>query len=185
MKYVYLDCEFLREDFHPSGLVSIGITSGNDSYYAVNQGMDIRALHRSEWMTQNVLPHLPTVSYGSSSDSLLDLSHPDVWEYGQIREDVSSFFASISLTGNATDDIKLSAWCGGQDLVRLHGMWRHDWSVMPSWIPRYIHDIQEDIVDSGIHEGDLPQQDPQTVHHALFDAQHDEVLHQFLRGRMA
>ena len=35
-------------------------------------------------------------------------------------------------------------------------------------------------MNSGIDESDLPEQDPQTKHHALFDAEHDEILHRFL-----
>lgn len=175
MRYVYLDCEFVRDDLSATGLISIGITSNGYSYYAVNSGMKTAPIMASEWMVENVWPHIP-----STRRFILDRSHPDVRGYSTIRQEVSDFFESVSLTGNATDDIKLVAYCGGQDIVRLHGLWNHDWSVMPPHIPRYLHDIQEDIVDAGIHEGDLPQQDPGTLHHALFDAEHDEVLHRFL-----
>lgn len=175
MRNVYLDCEFNRGDLSPSGLISIGITSEGHSYYAVNSGMKTAEIRASEWMMENVWPHIP-----STRRFILDRSHKDVKDYDTIKAEVSDFFESMAVVGDSNYDVRLIAWCGGQDLVRLHGLWNHDWSVMPPWIPRYLHDIQEDIVNSGIDESDLPEQDPQTKHHALFDAEHDEILHRFL-----
>lgn len=173
MRYVYLDCEFTREDLTATGLISIGITSDGENYYAVNSAMKTAPIRSSPWMMENVWPHIP-----SSRRFILDRAHPDVRDYGTIRNEVSDFFGS--LTGGDPDIVRLVAWCGGQDLVRLHGLWNHDWAVMPVWIPRYLHDLGEDITDSGISESDLPGQDPQTQHHALYDAKHDETLHRFL-----
>lgn len=178
MRNVYLDCEFVREDLTATGLMSIGLTSNGHSYYAVNSAMKTETIRTSEWMMERVWPHIPTMSR-----FVLDRSHADVRDYGTIRRQVSNFFEVVSGTGNAMEDIRLMAWCGGQDIVRLHGLWNHDWSVMPRWIPRYLHDIQEDIVDLGIREEDLPEQDPLTQHHALYDAQHDEALYRFIQDR--
>ena len=169
MRNVYLDCEFMTGDLTETGLISIGITSDGDGYYAVNSGMKTAPIRASKWMMENVWPHIP-----STRRFILDRSHKAVKDYDTIREEVSDFFRSLG------EGVRLFAWCGGQDLVRLHGLWNHDWSQMPMWIPRYLHDLQEDIDDSGIPEDELPAQDPSTAHHALHDAEHDEAIHRFL-----
>src|SRR5690606_39690523 len=68
---------------------------------------------------------------------------------------------------------KLYAWCGAQDMVRLHGLWNHDWSIMPRVVPHSFTDIEELLFRYGINEDDLPEQNESTKHHALWDAHHD------------
>lgn len=178
MRDIFIDCEFIRDDLTPYGLVSIALSSGEDFYYAVNADMDVSSLQQDKWMVDNVWKHLP-----SKRRFILDRSHPDVKRIPRIRDDIHEWFESLSNTGDANKDFKLHAWYGGQDIVRLQGLWIHDWVRMPCAIPRYLHDIQEDLVDAGVDDEDLPTQDPNTVHHALHDARHDEVIFQFLREK--
>lgn len=199
MKCVYLDCEFLVNDFSPAGLISIGITTKEASYYAVNANMDQRAVQESKWLRENVWNHLPTIwnrresgiftidmlreifSFRRMNTSKLNMSHADVRPYSLIREEVGSFFRSACLPyGDSRDGLRMFANCGGQDIVRLHTLWSNDWSAMPRQIPRYLDDIERLIIDSGVSEDQLPQQPEDQKHHALMDAEYDQKVHQFL-----
>jgi hypothetical protein len=175
VKYVYLDCEFVPDDLSFRGLVSIAVTDGETSFYAVNSTMDTRRVCSRGWMVENVWRHIPSLDVG-----VLDLGHRDVKSPEVIRESISGLFEDLCPSGNAKKDLKLVALCGGQDIVRLHGLWNHDWSVMPKWIPRYLHDLQEDLIDAGLTDDDLPQQDPATEHHALYDALYDKTVQEAL-----
>ena len=82
MRNVYLDCEFMPGDLTETGLISIGITSDGDGYYAVNSGMKTAPIRASKWMMENVWPHIP-----STRRFILDRSHKAVKDYDTIREE--------------------------------------------------------------------------------------------------
>jgi hypothetical protein len=166
---VDLDCEFLPSDLTPHGLVSLGLTAGpGRTLYAVNADMDVAAVRRVQFQREHVWPHLPL-----TADGALDRSHPHVLGYAEIRRRVESFFADLG------DDVTLWVYSGAQDVIRLHTLWRNDWSVMPDCIPEWADDLSRLRRAAGGVK--LP---PHTGrhHHALDDAEHQRQARAYLRG---
>ncbi|MGW0562845.1 hypothetical protein ACWDZ4_20055 [Streptomyces sp. NPDC003016] len=166
---VDLDCEFLPDDLTPHGLVSLGLTAGpGRSLYVVNADMDVAAVRRVQFQREHVWPHLPL-----TADGALDRSHPHVLGYAEIRRRVEAFFAELG------EDVTLWVNCGAQDVIRLHTLWRNDWSVMPDTIPEWADDLERlRRLAGGVK---LP---PHTGrhHHALDDAEHQRQARAFLRS---
>lgn len=185
MDYVVLDTEFLSYDLRPTGLVSIALVSEHASYYAVNAAMAVRDLHRgssAEFMKAHVWPHLP-----ARGPYLLDYDHEDVKDYGTIRNEVDAFLKGACPTGNAKEDIELVVNCGAQDMIRLHTLLcNNDWSKMGSWVPKASDDmyrIKRSLCRAGHDLSGLPEQDPDTQHHALYDAMHELEVITLLRQK--
>ncbi|MET9528156.1 hypothetical protein [Streptomyces coeruleorubidus] len=166
---VDLDCEFLPGDLSPHGLVSLGLTAGpGRTLYAVNADMDVAAVQRVQFQREHVWPHLPL-----TADGVLDRSHPHVLGYEEIRWQVEAFFASLG------DDVTLWVYSGAQDVVRMHTLWRNNWSVMPDFIPQWADDLSRLRRAAGGVK--LPPH-ASRQHHALDDAEHQRQARAYLRG---
>lgn len=169
VRHVYIDTEFLRNDLTERGLVSLALTDDQGvDYYAINWEMDAESVHGDDWMRENVWPFLP-----HAGDGDVDWKHPDVRHYGDIREQVAAYFADTTAT-----ETRLYARNGAQDAVRLHGLWGHDWTIMPEQIPRWFTDIYQLITAAGNPDG-IPEKSPH-AHHPLEDARHNRAVRQYL-----
>lgn len=187
MKYLYLDTEFNRKDFTSRGLVSIGLVTEEASYYAVNNDMDLQTIaydpEIGDWMTTNVLePHIP-----SHSLRRLRQDHPDVKPFERISKEVDDFLRFACPTGNAKQDIEVVVNCGSQDMVRLHTLLaNNDWGKFGDWVPQAADDmyrIKRKACKLGLKEEELPVQRPEEMHHALYDAEHEMRVHQYILRR--
>lgn len=163
----YADCEFIRHDMSIGGLVSTGITdrAGHD-YYAVNADMDEDYIRHSVddaavWLRQHVWPQLPL-----TATLALDRDHPHVKPAGQIRDEIAAYYT-------ARAGSRMWAYFGAGDLIRLHGLWDHDWKRMPDAVPRRPRELADLIDDFQITAP--VQQTPE--HHALNDAHYNRLLH--------
>lgn len=182
IKYTYLDCEFIRNDFRPEGLISIGIECDGGTYYAVNAEADTRLAsldeEAREWMRAHVFPHLPI-----GEDGQLDLTHPDVKPYATIRDEINGFYCTATGAQKASKTLRLVADHGTQDVVRLHTLWDNDWGVMPKWVPKKVDydlgTLEDDalLADPNLR---LPEQEEYTLHHALHDTLFDKLKHEAL-----
>jgi hypothetical protein len=188
IKRTYLDCEFIRNDFRPQGLISLGIECDGETYYAVNAEADMSLASLDEearqWVRDNVFPHLPICE-----DGRLDLTHPDVKPYATIRDEVDTFYKNATGGKKASKTLRLIADHGPQDVVRLHTLWDNDWGVIPVWIPKKVDydlgTLEDDLLASRpsfMASPVMPEQNPNERHHALRDAQHDRAMHEFLMG---
>ncbi|WP_217223112.1 3'-5' exoribonuclease [Streptomyces anulatus] len=172
---IYADCEFIRHDMSTRGLISVGITdrAGHD-YYAVNADMDEQyILHSTDetavWLRQHVWPLLPL-----TTDHALDRAHPDVKTTDRIRQEIAAYYASR--TG-----ARMWAYFGAGDLIRIHGLWDHDWGRMPDGVP-YRHRELADLIED--FRLTVPaQQTP--AHHALNDAHYNRLMHDVALSELA
>lgn len=166
----YADCEFLRDDLTNAGLISLGLTDRADKdYYAVNADMDEDRIRHSPdeaatWLREHVWPLLPRTPSGA-----LDRTHPDVRPISIIREEVGLYYAQ-------GPQARMYAYYGGQDGVRVLGLWGHDWGLVPSNVPLRVRDLADLAEDAGLTSTDLPVQTT-PAHHALWDARHDRAMH--------
>lgn len=170
----YADCEFIRHDLTVRGLISAGITdrAGCD-YYAVNADMDEQYIRHSPdeaalWLRQHVWPHLPL-----TAALALDRDHPDVKPADQIRQEIADYYASRA-------GARMWAYFGAGDLIRVHGLWDHDWGRMPAGVPYRVRELADLIEDFQIT---VPaQQTPQ--HHALNDARYNRLMHEVVLAEL-
>lgn len=163
----YADCEFIRHDLTVHGLISVGITdrAGRD-YYAVNADMDEQYIRHSGdetavWLRRHVWPLLPL-----TADLALDRAHPDVKTADRIRQDIAAYYASLA-------GARMWAYFGAGDLIRIHGLWDHDWGAMPDGVPYRVRELADLIED--FHITVPAQQTPE--HHALNDAHYNRLMH--------
>lgn len=175
MTRFYVDTEF-HEDGRIIDLVSLAIVSEHgDKYYAVNRNVHWEALSRpnptTTWLRENVWPHLPLAMAGGLS---LNINHPDVKSKIKIASEVEEFIKKHSET-----EPQLWAFWPAYDTVALAQLWGC-MKDMPTGIPRRINCLAQMADSLGVSENDFPIQDPETVHHALFDAIHDRRIHQWL-----
>jgi|SRR5690554_796118 len=164
MRYIHLDCEFMPADLSPTGLISIALTCQGHSFYAVNGAMNVRPVLDTPWMKENVWRHIP-------GDRVLDTKHPDVHDYGAIRSGVESYFRQY-----AGKEFRLMTFCGAQDMVRLHTLWSNDFSRLPDEQLQWSDDLARVKRDDPERWATRPRQDPDTAHHALWDAVHQEMV---------
>lgn len=194
MLNVGLDMEFLPKDLTPTGLISIGVAYDNpegfrSSYYAINGAMDTRAIHtgeNAEWMVSNVWKHLP-----ASSRAQLDVSHPDVKDYGTIRKEVVSFLhqaaSEVNPDNPSRDDLQIVVNCGAQDMVRLQTLaCANVFADMPAWIPFAADDVyrlKRKAYRLGLSKEDLPKIDESLAHHSLYDAEYELSVFQYIKEK--
>lgn len=187
MQYLYLDTEFNRKDFTPRGLVSIALVTEDASYYAVNNDMDISGIANDPevgpWMTEHVLePHIPHQSLRR-----LRQTSSEVRDFRTIGKEVDSFLRNACPSGDAKEDIRVIVNCGSQDMVRLHTVLaNNDWGLFGAHVPLFADDMarwKHEARLRGLADGDLPCQPFETVHHALYDAEHEMITHQYLLER--
>ncbi len=173
-RYFY-DCEFI-EDGHTIDLISIGIVAedGRD-YYA--QSVAFEPSSASQWVRENVFPHLKTCSTNWPISGFQHVSgqcrHSDcAWRWpSQIAREVLAFmdiekYGKPELWGyySAYDHV---AFC------QLFGTMMD----LPSGFPMYTRDIKQWCDTLGNPR--LPEQG-KGEHHALADARHNKVMYEFL-----
>jgi len=170
--YVSLDTEFIAPDLTKRGLVSLGLATESDRFYAVNNDMDttMSALNRESqtWMRKNVWPHLP----GGTPENF-DRSHMEVMPYEDIANNAEAFFDRVlEEVSHDIDRVVLIAHCGAQDIIRLRLLWNDDWSILPRSVPNWGDDLKRLRLAAHLRSEQLPEQPEETRHHALLDAVH-------------
>jgi hypothetical protein len=172
---IYIDAEFIPSDMSVRGLLSLAaVDNYGGSIYMVNGAADWAAARRHEFLRDNVLPFVRLDTTG-----LYPLNVPEVQSVGgpfSMALRFAEFFAPLE---DEVNDPITYAWCGAQDLCRLHSLWMHNWASMPRQIPHWFQDLEGLMRMYGIDESDLPVQ-AAYKHHPLYDAQHDKVIHEFI-----
>ncbi|MFJ2217834.1 hypothetical protein ACIQVO_36545 [Streptomyces sp. NPDC101062] len=171
----YADCEFIRHDLTVRGLISVGITDRADrNYYAVNADMDEQYILNSGdeaavWLRQHVWPLLPL-----TPDLALDRAHPDVKTADRIRQEIAAYYASRA-------GARMWAYFGAGDLIRIHGLFDHDWGRMPDGVPCRVRELADLIEDFHLT---VPAQQS-VAHHALNDAHYNRLMHDVALAELA
>lgn len=183
------DLEFL-EDGRTIELISIGIVADDGrEYYAVNRDAPWKRIAKHDWLMENVVPSLPRLHgderlhrwilsrYGRRTNPcMLDFAHPHMHSRDVIAAGVRSFL----LSGG---EPVLWADYGAYDHVALCQLWGR-MIDLPSGLPMFTNDIQQEARRLGVGWDELPQQ-PAGHHNALADARHNQVKRQFLAARAA
>lgn len=176
---VYYDTEFL-EDGKTIDLISIGmVREDGQEYYAVNADMPWNRIQRHEWLSKNVVPHLPTKTYtvkpqrkdGSIIIQTLDQQHPDVKHPRIIRNEVEDFLADAARKST----LELWSWYSAYDHVALCQLWG-PMVAKPFFIPHYSNDIQQEFQRFGNPQHNIVSGN----HNALVDAHYHKALHEFI-----
>ena len=183
--FVYGDAEFTPNLHGSRGLVSLALHSTRGSIYMVNADCDREAFCASDFRRDNIWSKLPLHDDGSG---FLDLRHPDVKPYDQIAKEVGEYFNRLTGGQHYRKHVGFLADHGTRDMQNIHDLFDNDWfNVMPESVPRRpFHDLAtlEDI--AGVENGRLPDGTPvpqkaeRQAHHALYDAEYDRILHEFL-----
>ncbi|MEW2301940.1 hypothetical protein AB0958_18535 [Streptomyces sp. NPDC006655] len=173
LRHVYLSVKSLHTDPTRRGLVSLGLYDDTGlSYYAINADMDTYRVYThverdgTFWLRDHVWRHLPTLD----RPDRLDFAHPDVKPFAQIREEVALYFTTDR-------EPHVYAYEGDDDMIRLWSLWNNDRLSTPSTIPTWHWDLRAEQFRAG--DPELPPH-PGRPHHALDDARHDRLIHQFL-----
>ncbi len=176
--------------------------------YVINREMDQRKLLAHDWMRKNVWPHLPLKDLPERQGELgqylkktcrctpvpgtkheytchemngrLDMDHPDVRPMGQIRRMVSDFLLESHPEGPDLhrDNIKMWAWYGAYDHVRLAQCWG-PMIQLPAHVPMLTHDLKSEAMRLG--NPTMPEQKGKE-HNALADAEGNHLKAKFLWG---
>ncbi|MCM8548929.1 3'-5' exoribonuclease [Streptomyces sp. STCH 565 A] len=178
---IFYDTEFL-EDGHRIVLISIGMVAEDGrELYAVNEDISQDpvndAICRHQWLMENVVPHLPLATGGSSKGHgrlsmssayrgffNLDMNSNAVMPRRMIRNAVRDFIL-------ATPDPQLWAWYGAYDHVALAQLFGRMVSL-PDGVPMWTNDLKQEAARLG--NPPLPDQ-ADGVHNALADARHNLV----------
>jgi hypothetical protein len=152
---VYLDTEFIERGYDKIELISIGLVAENGAeYYAVaSDGWD--RSHASNWVKENVLPFVADGPFRSRE---------------QIAEDIRAFVGI---------DPEFWAYYADYDWVLLCQLFGTMMDLPKGW-PLFCRDLIQLCKDKGNPK--LPKQRSDAEHHALADARHNKVMHDFLRG---
>lgn len=147
MNRIFLDTEF-NEDGRTIELISIGLVHEDGrEYHAVSTEFDPSRCN--EWVTANVLPHLPT--------------DPLLWKPRKtIAEDVREFAFS------AGDKPEFWAYFADYDWVVLCQLFGR-MIDLPRGFPMYCRDLKQRMDSLGVKKEQLPAQEG-TLHSALDDA---------------
>ena len=178
MLYFY-DCEFL-EDGYTIELVSIGIAAEDGrNYYAVNRNVRWERVARPEfaWVRENVWPHLPVSHTGSLS---INRNHQDSKDKDVIAKEVQEFLLHESTPDGQVPRIELWGEYPAYDHVVLCQLWGR-MIELPSGIPMRTNCLVQLAESMGVSEKQLPQQNPDTQHHAMHDALHNLEVYKALR----
>jgi hypothetical protein len=179
VRYFY-DTEFL-EDGKTVDLISIGIVAEDGrEYYAVSSECVTRRFERrirkSEWLMANVVPSLPKPSgdwnLHMPKSWLFNYHGHEVKPRAQIAQEVKDFLLKA-------DAPELWADYGAYDHVALCQLWGR-MIDLPSGMPMFTRDIQQEAARLGFAWDELPRQD-EGLHNALADARHCKVKWDFLR----
>jgi 3'-5' exoribonuclease Rv2179c-like domain len=152
---VYLDTEFIERGYDKIELISIGLVAENGAeYYSVaSDGWDRE--HAGDWVKQNVLPFVAEGPFRSRQ---------------QIAEDIRAFVGV---------DPEFHGYYSSYDWVLLCQLFGTMMDLPKGW-PMFCRDV----IQLCKHKGNpkLPKQPSNEEHHALSDARHIKVMHEFLRG---
>lgn len=181
--FVYGDAEFTPNLLGPEGLVSLALHSEHSTAYMVNADVDREAFCASVFCKDHIWSKLPLLGDGS-----LDREHPSVMPYAEIAKRTAEYFDKLANGRRARESVGFIADHCTQDMQRIHTLFKNDWfETMPASVPkRTFMDLAslEDIagvVDDRLPDGTaLPPKDPAQAHHALYDAQWDREVHEFL-----
>jgi hypothetical protein len=170
VRRIGLDCEFIPNNLTHSGLLTLSLVDDMGyKLYLVNTEADNETAYSLPFLREAVIPHIDAGTGDPVYAGLVGM-----------RERVQAFFELVPRYQS-----KVYAWCGAQDMVRLHGLWVHDWNFMPRSIPHSFTDIEELLFRYGISEDELPEQHESTKHHALWDAYHDLEIVRYIESRRA
>lgn len=158
------DTEFF-ENGRIIDLISIALAADDGrELYAISSDLPFDRLQRSPWLMTHVAPSLPIKPY--SSGGPWDRSHPDFVHVAaprQIAEKVRTFVLE-------TDSPQMWADHGAYDHVVLAQLFG-PMSDLPSCLPMWTHELQQELERYGLTESDLPGQEF-GHHNALADARH-------------
>src|SRR5690606_4996615 len=138
IRRIGFDCEFIPNDLTNAGLLSMAFYDDmGNRLYMINSEADKPIAKRIPFLREVVMPHI-------------ERGTGDPMYSGPVgmRMAVLDF---LNLHNPALFRPKLYAWCGAQDMVRLHGLWNHDWSIMPRVVPHSFTDIEELLFRYGIN----------------------------------
>jgi hypothetical protein len=165
----YYDQEF-HEDGSTIDLISIGIHAADGrEYYAVNREMKWGPITKHGWLMRNVVPYLPQPQEPGPLPQL-DWDDPAMKGRKQIADEVLWFLTAVP------EEPELWAYYAAFDHVRLAWLWG-TMIQMPRRIPMFTNDIRQE--QHRLGNPDLPQQSS-AQHHALADARHNRVMHEYL-----
>lgn len=171
----FYDTEFL-EDGKTVDLISIGMVNyrTKETFYAVSNEFDTRAVAKNWWLMQNVMTSIPhtqfVVSDFQGAPVVRDLypTGPDVMSRREIRDGIMDF----------TRDWwpEFWAWYGAYDHVALCQLWGR-MIDLPSRMPMFTADLKQLHKQKG--HPDMPQQSS-GKHNALDDALFNVVRYDYL-----
>lgn len=141
----FFDTEF-DEDGSTIDLISIALVSEQGTMYQACLSEGWCPAHCSEWVKENVLPHLPPANTWKSRR--------------QVSEEIRD------LVGEAPE---LWAYHASYDWVALCQLYGRMVDIPPTW-PKFCRDLVQLMKDRGISKKDLPAQDAGGKHDALADA---------------
>jgi len=166
----YYDFEFL-EDGSTIMPLSIGIVSfdGYSTYYAGFSDVDHVRARAEPWLAKNVFPKMPP------------MTAKRFWKpKATIAQEVLGFFGIVR--GVAQQGVpELWADHASYDHVALCQLYGR-MIDLPSGMPMFTMDLQQQLVATGFRRAELPVQDPETEHHALEDALHLRRCHRWVLG---
>jgi hypothetical protein len=158
---------FIDTEFADTGtiieLISIGIVSSDRrTYYAQDATYDLSSA--SQWLRENVIPHLDKQAWKSREQIQRDLiNFMDVEKYGKPE---------------------FVGWCAGYDWVVLCQLFGTMMDLPTGW-SHYIKDIQYLLDELSISDDELPMPEEGNVHNALDDAKHIQLLWNYVQQRKA
>lgn len=186
--FVYIDAEFTPNLHAPGGLVSLALHSEEASVYMINEYANREVFCLSDFCREHIWSKLPL-----RADDSLDTSHPNVKSYAEIADTVSRFFRDLTGGQDYRQHVGIVADHGTQDMQRIHNLFNNDWfGEMPPWVPKRpfldlatLEDLAE-VEDGRLPSGEpLPEKAAEQAHHAMYDAQWDREVHEFLMERSA
>jgi hypothetical protein len=175
----YLDTEFL-EDGKTIELISIALVAEDRAlpeYYAGNAECDIDRVRRDPWLSQHVTQHLPPFGPGAPS------MPSTFWKSRlQIATDILCLFGIVRGSPSPAHGVpEIWADFSSYDWVALCQIYGRTIDL-PSGMPMFCFDLQQDLRARGIHRSELPRQDPKTEHNAHGDARWLRRAHLFAQG---
>lgn len=156
---IFFDTEFL-EDGKTIDLISIGMVREDGAeYYAVNDEFHLNRLYNDDWMSSNVLPHLPVIVTNGLSGKPIrtDKYINDAWRLrSEIRDDILAFVG---------EKPEWWAYFADYDWVVLCQLFGRMIDLPKGW-PMYCRDLKQEM------DGWCYRADKQTdgEHNALADA---------------
>jgi hypothetical protein len=141
----FFDTEF-DDDGRTIDLISIALVSETGVPYQACMLDGWSPIHCSEWVKENVLPHLPPVSERKLRS--------------QVAEEICELVGEVP---------ELWAYYADYDWVALCQLYGRMVEIPATW-PKFCRDLAQLMKDRGISKGSLPRQNASMKHDALVDA---------------